>query len=197
MIENLIEQLFRLLFEIPAILLAIGIHEYFHGITARRFGDETAAEIGELNINPFPRIDLLGFIMFIWFRFGWTKEMPVDFRNIREPNARVKAVIVLLSGMVGNFLLAVFFILMLKLKKPAPESYLFNFIGYSIVLNFNMVIVNLLPFLPLDGGRIVALFNPRYERYTFVGAVAIIIFAFSNLSMFVQSITHSIFNLFI
>ncbi len=197
MIENLIDYLIRLLYEVPAILLAIGIHEYAHGLTARSLGDDTASEMGLVNINPFPKIDLLGFLMFIWFRFGWTKAVPIDFRNIQGPNQKLKSVMVLLSGMAGNLLLALFFILLLQLKKPPPESYLFNFIGYSIVINFNFVIVNLLPLLPMDAGRIIALFHPRYERYAFVCAMAIIFFAFTNFSMVIQSVTHSIFKLFI
>ena len=98
--------------------------------------------------------------------------------------------------MAGNLLFALFLILFLQLKKPAPESYLFNFIGYSIIINFNMVIVNCLPLLPMDGGRIVALFHPRYERYAFVGAMALVLFAFTNLSVIIQTVTNSIFKLF-
>jgi Zn-dependent protease len=196
MVENLIDYLIRLLYEVPAILIAIGIHEYAHAMTARSLGDETASEMGLANFNPFPKIDLLGFLMFLWFRFGWTKAVPIDFRNLKGPNKRLKSILVLLSGMAGNFLLALFLVLFLQLKKPAPESYLFNLIGYSIIINFNMVIVNALPLLPMDAGRIIALFYPRYERYAFVCAMLLVLFAFTNLSLIIQTVTNSIFKLF-
>jgi Zn-dependent protease len=195
MIENIIEELSRLLYEVPAILLAIGIHEYFHGFMADRLGDDTAKEMNLLNINPLPRIDLVGFLMFIWFKYGWTKSMPVDFRKLGP--SRLRAVAVILAGIAGNFLLAVFFILLLKLKKPVPESFFFNFIGYSIVLNFNMVLINLLPVLPMDGGRLVALFYPKYEKYEFPGAMFVILLSFTVFSQFIYTLSRSIFNMFI
>jgi Zn-dependent protease len=194
-VERIIEDLSRFLYEIPAILLAISIHEYCHGIVARRFGDDTASEMRQLTPNPLPRIDLVGFLMFLWFRYGWARDIPVDYRKLGP--SRWKALGVIAAGIAGNFLLSVFFIFLLKLKKPVPESYFFNFIGYSIVLNFNMVLINLLPVLPLDGGKVVRLYWPDYERFVFPGVVFVVLLSLTGFSKWVQHLSSTIFGWFI
>ena len=195
MLGRIIEEFSSLLYVIPAILLAMSVHEYSHGFVAYKLGDITPKKLGHLNFNPFQHFDLVGFLMLIWFRMGWTKMTPVDFRNVGY--SKWKSIAIILSGMLGNFFLAIIFILLLELKKPVPESYLFNFIGYSIVLNFNFVLFNLLPLPPLDGGKIVGLFFKKYNKYEFIGVVLIIIFLFSKYSAFLQVMSNQIFNLFI
>lgn len=194
MVENIILDLSRLLYEIPAVLLAIGIHEYFHALAASRLGDTTAQEMGLLNINPFPRLELFGFLMFIWFNYGWTKDTPVDDRRLGP--SRLKSAIVILAGIGGNILLALSFLLVLLLKKPAPESYFYNFIGHSIVVNFNMVLINLLPIMPLDGGKLLSLYVPGYRRFVFPGALALFLVSLTDFSRGVQGLSHSILSLF-
>jgi len=192
---RIIEEFSSLLYVIPAILLAMSVHEYSHSFVAYKLGDITPKKLGYLNFNPFQNFDLVGFLMLIWFRMGWTKMTPVDFRNVGY--SKWKSIVIILSGMLGNFSLAIIFIFLLELKKPVPESYLFNFIGYSIVLNFNFVLFNLLPLPPLDGGKIVGLFFKKYNKYEFISILLIIIFLFSKYSEFLQVLSNQIFNLFI
>lgn len=195
MLGHIIEEFSSLLYVIPAIFLAMGVHEYFHGFVAYKLGDITPKKLGYLNLNPFQHFDLIGFLMLIWFKMGWTKMAPIDYRNVGY--SKWKSIAIILSGILGNFSLAIVFILLLELKKPAPESYLFNFIGYSIVLNFNLVLFNLLPLPPLDGGKIVGLFFKKYNKYEFISVLLIIIFLFSKYSEFLQVMSNQIFNLFI
>lgn len=191
-VEKALLDLSRLLYEVPAVLLAIGIHEYFHAMAAFRLGDPTAQEMGLLNINPFPRIDPLGLLMFLWFNYGWTKDTPVDHRRL---GSRGRSVAVLAAGAVGNVALVALFLLVLLLKKPEPEGYMYNFVGHSIVVNLNMALVNLLPLPPMDGGRVAALFWPPYGRWVFPGAVLLALVSLTEFSRMVQGISYALLRL--
>lgn len=192
MIENVLLDLSRLLYEIPAVLLAIGVHEYFHALAAVRLGDPTPQEFGLLNINPFPRIDPVGLLMFVWFNYGWTKDTPVDHRRL---GSAWRSMLVLAAGIVGNFALVGLFLLVLLLKKPVPEGYVYNFVGHSIVVNLNMALVNLLPLPPLDAGRAVAYWWPRYGRWVFPGAVLLALVSLTEFSRLVQRVSYTLLRL--
>lgn len=194
MIEKILIDFTRLLYEIPAVLLAIGIHEYFHAFVAVKMGDDTPLKMGMVNINPFPRLDLVGFLMFIWFNYGWTRDTPIDYRRF---SSVWKSIFVSLAGIMGNIILGVGFLLFLFLKKPSPESFFYNFVGHSIVVNFNMALINFLPVPPLDGGKIVGLFIPQYLKFTFIGAIIIFFISLTDFSRFVQSLSYSILRVFI
>lgn len=195
MIISLISELEKFLYAVPAILLAVTIHEYSHGLVARHLGDDTAHDMGLLKLNPFLHLDPLGFILFLWFRLGWSRSLPVDFRKLG--GNRIYSIIVLLAGIGGNLLLALFFILLLKLKNPMPEHYVDSFLWYSVVLNINMAVLNLLPVLPLDGGRILRLYVRGYEKYEFLGAMLIMVFIISRYSLWIEKFSKAVFNLFV
>src|SRR5213083_3669644 len=77
--------LLRLVLQLPALLVAVTVHELAHALVADRLGDPTARTLGRLTLNPLPHIDPLGALAFILAGFGWAKPVPVSARNLRHP----------------------------------------------------------------------------------------------------------------
>ncbi len=109
-IENLPMKLFQLAIYIPAIMLAMVLHEIAHGYVAYRCGDETAKLDGRLSLNPLRHIDPLGALFLLIFRVGWAKPVPINLRRLRKPLR--DSTFVALAGVTVNFLLFVFFTVM-------------------------------------------------------------------------------------
>ena len=100
-----------LLYQIPAILIALTLHELSHGYVAYRCGDPTAQMMGRLSFNPLKHLDPIGTLCMIFFKFGWAKPVPVNPRNFRH--FRRDDLLVSLAGITMNFCL--FFMTMLLL----------------------------------------------------------------------------------
>ena len=75
----------RLILQIPALLVAVTVHELAHAVVADRLGDPTARRLGRLTLNPLPHIDPVGAIAFVLAGFGWAKPVPVNAQNLRHP----------------------------------------------------------------------------------------------------------------
>ena len=75
----------RLILQIPALLVAVTVHELAHGLVAERLGDPTARLRGRITLNPLPHIDPLGALAFVLAGFGWAKPVPVNANNLRHP----------------------------------------------------------------------------------------------------------------
>lgn len=166
---------------VPA-LLGIILHEVAHGWAARRCGDETAAQMGRLTLNPVAHIDPMGLAVFGLtsltgsFVFGWAKPVPVDPRNFRAP--RRDMALVSLAGPATNFLLAVFFGLCLfalvhffpyqNWRDDPVYIFALSSCQAGIVINFGLGWLNLVPIPPLDGSKILAYFLPADLAYKFL-----------------------------
>ena len=158
------------------ILFAIVVHEVSHGWVAKKLGDNTAYMLGRLTLNPFKHIDPVGTILvpllmliFFKFAFGWAKPVPVDWRNLRNP--RRDMVLVAAAGPFSNLLMAIGWGLIIHLAALLPNGLLmikepFIFMGaIGIFANVILMVFNLLPIPPLDGGRVaVGLLPPRYSH---------------------------------
>lgn len=163
------------------VLFAISLHEVAHGWVASFFGDQTARLSGRLTLNPIKHIDPIGTILVPMlmltvsnFIFGWAKPVPVDPRNLNHP--RRDMAIVALAGPVANFLMALLWALMAKLGLyfvhagnawfGLPLVYMG---GAGIMINVVLMVLNLLPLPPLDGGKV--LFNLLPGRAAYYAAL--------------------------
>jgi len=155
---------FLMVVAIPA-LFAITVHEAAHGWIAKRLGDPTAMMMGRLTLNPIKHIDPIGTILVpiatFWlsgFLFGWAKPVPVTWENLRRPKRDMALVAV--AGPSANLLMAIGWAIVMKIGLlflpgsgyvAIPLVYI-SFMG--ILINCVLMIFNLLPLPPLDGGRI-------------------------------------------
>ncbi len=176
MIElNLIQ---KIIVCVPPILLAVTLHEVAHGWMAKMYGDRTAEMLGRLSLNPIKHIDPIGTVLLpafmaitTGFIFGWAKPVPVAFNNLRNPKKDMAKVA--LAGPGANLIMMILWVIFLKvaLLLPATMSGLSIPLLYmacvGVYINCILMVLNLLPLPPLDGGRILASYLPRPLAYKF------------------------------
>ena len=148
------------------VLLAITVHEAAHGYAARHYGDRTAEMMGRLTLNPIKHIDPIGtvvvpLVMFLFtpFLFGWAKPVPVNTRNFQ--NVRIGMRMVAVAGPLSNLAMAFGWALAMVVSQWVPEYFqepLATMSRYGIIINAVLFVLNMLPILPLDGGRFVDTF---------------------------------------
>jgi Zn-dependent protease len=154
------------------VLFAITLHEAAHGYVARYFGDMTAYQQGRISLNPLVHIDpvgtiLLPILMYILshgsFLFGWAKPVPVNFGALRHPKQDM--LWVALAGPAANLIMALFWGIWIKIALMSPESYFANplmeMAQLGVKINVVLMVLNLLPLPPLDGGRIAVSLLPH------------------------------------
>jgi Zn-dependent protease len=154
----------RLILMVPALLLAVTVHEVAHGWVADRLGDPTARLAGRLTLNPLPHIDPLGALAFVLAGFGWARPVPVNARNLRRPLRDMACVAA--AGPVSNFLVAFAGLLALILVRhglsaPFLAAPVEGMLRYVYLFNLGLGIFNLIPLPPLDGGHFLPYFFPR------------------------------------
>lgn len=140
---------------IPAILIALTIHEFAHGYIAWLKGDNTAKSEGRLSFNPIDHLDVFGTLMLLFGPFGWAKPVPINPRNLDNPKRDI--IYVSLAGPVSNIILALIFGYTLRFfysEIMAFSPYLFLFFQISIVMNLGLSFFNLIPIPPLDGSNV-------------------------------------------
>ena len=169
------------------VLAAIILHEIAHGVVAYRLGDPTAARMGRLTLNPLPHIDPVGTVLLPLllvaahapFLFGYARPVPVNFANLRRPKRDM--ICVAAAGPLMNIILAVasavLFKQLLQLRLPAEGAWSGFVIAAltpiammarnSVIINVVLAVFNLLPILPLDGGRVLAGLLPRAQAIAF------------------------------
>lgn len=146
-----------------ALLFAITIHEFFHGFTAYKLGDDTAERMGRLTLNPIAHLDLFGSLMLFLVGFGWAKPVPVDIYRLKKGNLGL--FIVSSAGIIANLICAVLFIVLLKFFLGAGYSeanLLIKFLAFLIYINLSLFIFNLIPVYPLDGYNILESISPKF-----------------------------------
>lgn len=150
---------------IPAILLALTVHEFAHGWTAFRLGDPTARNAGRLTLNPVAHLDIFGALMLLWGPFGWAKPVPVNGYYFKKPKRDI--LLVSAAGPVSNILLAVFLGYIHRLLMAAFPAFLNSvphlqqFFLLSILINLGISFFNFLPIPPLDGSKILLSMLPN------------------------------------
>jgi Zn-dependent protease len=179
------------------VLFAITVHEVAHGWMARRLGDPTAMMLGRLTLNPVKHIDPIGTVLLpgllLWlggFVFGWAKPVPVTWQNLRSPKRDMAWVA--LAGPTANLLMGLGWALVAKvglLLVPVSEAaglplVLMGVAG--IFINTILMVLNLLPLPPLDGGRVLTGMLPgpmaaRFARIEPFGLVILVVLLFSGI----------------
>lgn len=161
-----------LIYGLP-LLLAIPLHEAAHGWAAWKLGDPTAKMMGRVTFNPIKHIDPVGTIALpallilsgIPFVFGWAKPVPVNFGLLHKP--RRDSALVAAAGPAVNIVLAVISVLALRLLfddasfMRVDSPWWAKMLVFSMFLNLALAIFNLMPILPMDGGRILASLLPQ------------------------------------
>jgi Zn-dependent protease len=191
---NLISTLF--VFVIP-VIFAVTVHEVAHGWVASRLGDQTAKSIGRLTLNPIKHIDPVGTIVVpaimyfaSGFIFGWAKPVPVNWRNLGHP--RRDMAIVAIAGPAANFLMLLFWAMSAKVitlfgnEPNYLAQLLFIMCNIGITINIVLMILNLFPILPLDGGRVLMAMLPRnlaisFSRLEPYGLIILVVLLFSGI----------------
>ena len=177
--DNLIQTL--AIYAIP-VLLAITLHEAAHGYVARHFGDPTAYLAGRISLNPLRHVDPVGTILVPGailvaskliggsaMLFGWAKPVPVDFARLRHPKQDMLWVAA--AGPGTNLLMAFGWAALLKATIAMEPGLLSAFLAGNaragIEINAVLMLLNLLPIPPLDGGRIAVSLLPHRLAWQF------------------------------
>nr|WP_315400428.1 site-2 protease family protein [uncultured Duganella sp.] len=180
------------------VLFAISLHEAAHGYVARYFGDPTAAELGRLSINPVRHIDPFGTILLPLIlsllhlpALGYAKPVPVDYSRLRNP--RKQMAFVAAAGPGANFAMGlawtVLGVVLTMVFHMDRSDFFVKMVEAGILVNSAMMVFNLIPLPPLDGGRIVTGLLPlalarkyarieRYGVYVFIGLIVLMQFGF-------------------
>ena len=164
------------------VLLAITLHEAAHGYVARHFGDPTADQAGRLTLNPLRHIDPVGTLLVPasilalsslfgagGILFGWAKPVPVNFSRLRNPKADMLWVAA--AGPFTNLIMALGWAILFRIALVGePGAYtlpLLKMADAGMQINAVLMVLNLLPLPPLDGGRIAVSLLPHHLAWRF------------------------------
>ncbi len=189
----MLDEIKMLVFTLPAIIIGLSFHEFAHSYVAYKFGDDSQVENGRLTINPLKHIDPIGFIMIIFFHFGWAKPVVYDANNIEKK--KLGRIVIALAGPFTNLVFGIVFALIcgklatniefiMKIQGKSIEHFVFYLVLYISIINFGLGIFNLLPIAPLDGSHIVSVLfklSPEQEyKFQRVGMPILLILIFSD-----------------
>jgi Zn-dependent protease len=175
-------------------IFAITVHEAAHGYVARHFGDMTAHNLGRISLNPIRHIDPVGTVLipsltmyFGGIFFGWAKPVPVNFMKLHHPKRDMLWVAA--AGPGANLVMAFFWALVIKLAVPIAGSFAMPLAlmgAAGIFTNTILMVLNLLPLPPLDGGRIAVSLLPnnlamKYAQVERYGFIILIILLFTHI----------------
>lgn len=157
------------------VIFAITVHEAAHGYAARHFGDMTAAAAGRISLNPLRHIDPVGTLLIPGLTlliggilFGWAKPVPVNFGRLRHPKRDMLWVAA--AGPGSNLVMALLWALAIKVSVFLPQyaALPLALMGAAgIMINTVLMVLNLFPLPPLDGGRIAVSLLPHRLAWKF------------------------------
>ncbi len=193
----------QMLASLPAIIIAMAIHEYAHARVAYMLGDDTPLRMGRLTLNPLAHIDPLGLIALFIAHFGWAKPVsinPYNFKDYRRDN-----ILVSIAGPAANLLIAFFALVVLNSLHKAGLSLskgTVTVIYLIVIYNINFAIFNMLPIPPLDGSHLITSFLPyrwmaileQYHMYSFI--ILLIVINSPLLSMVLVPLQRTIYSFF-
>ena len=140
------------IFTLSIFLLSLSVHEYAHGWVAYKCGDDTAARMGRLTLNPIAHISFIGtIIMPLVVHFGWAKPVPVNFAVL----SKRQIFLVAAAGPASNLLLVVALTMSFHVFRLEASPFLGDFVLRAILINTILAVFNLIPIPPLDGSKMV------------------------------------------
>jgi Zn-dependent protease len=160
---------------VPPVLLGITVHEVAHGWVASKLGDKTAKMMGRLTLNPLKHVDPVGTILIpglllllqAGFIFGYARPVPIAWRNLGQPKRDMA--IVAAAGPLANLFMALAWALLVHaglLMGETGTALLYMGVA-GIFINTVLMVLNLLPLPPLDGGRVMTSLLPGPLAYRF------------------------------
>lgn len=185
------------------LIFAITLHEAAHAYMAHRYGDDTAKHLGRLSLNPIVHIDLIGTVIFPLvsiilsvitmnpFIFGWARPVPINFSRLHNPKRNLFWIAC--AGPLANLIQALIWALVFKLSLSL-KSYFGQPLGLmanaGITLNIGLMLLNLMPILPLDGGRMLFSILPnkqamKYAKIEPYGMMILILLFFTGIFTYI------------
>lgn len=155
-----------MIFRIPALLLALTIHEFAHAFVSHKLGDPTPKRQGRLTLNPLAHVDPFGLIMLWLFRFGWGRPVEIDASYYRD--RRKGTILVSFAGPLSNMITA-FVIAWLQVLAllTTQNQFIFSLLSTAFSFNIFLAVFNLIPIPPLDGSKILAGLLPGRLSYQY------------------------------
>ena len=160
------------------IIFAVTLHEAAHGYAARHFGDPTAWQLGRISLNPIRHIDPVGTILVPalillvssgGMLFGWAKPVPVNFSRLRRPKQDMLWVAA--AGPGANLVMGLLWAVLLRVVSANGAGIyteaLLEMSRVGILINGVLMMLDLVPLPPLDGGRIAVSLLPHRAAYRF------------------------------
>lgn len=196
----------NLIYTIPAVLIAIVLHEWAHGFISYKLGDPSPKVEGRLSLNPLKHLDPVGTLCLLFFRFGWAKPVQVNPNYYKD--RKMGMMWTALAGPIMNFIISFLTILIVIIILKLFPNFILTDLGYYVYnvllvtsfLSISLGVFNLIPIPPLDGSKILFAILPedmyfayiKYERY---GMILLVILLYSGIfSMILSPLTTGIYN---
>lgn len=196
----------NLIYTIPAVLIAIVLHEWAHGFISYKLGDPSPKAEGRLSLNPLKHLDPVGTLCLLFFRFGWAKPVQVNPNYYKD--RKMGMMWTALAGPIMNFIISFMTILIVIIILKLFPNFILTDLGYYVYnvllvtsfLSISLGVFNLIPIPPLDGSKILFAILPedmyfaymKYERY---GMILLVILLYSGIfSMILSPLTTGIYN---
>ncbi|KGN01991.1 peptidase [Clostridium novyi A str. 4570] len=163
--QSFLQSVLNIILMIPSILIAFTFHEYAHALVAYKLGDDTPKHQGRLSLNPLVHIDIIGFLMLLFLKFGWAKPVetnPRAFKNYYKDDLKVS-----IAGVIGNLVAALLASIILAgliiiNNKSDSMVIILNMVICVIETNCLLVFLNLLPIPGFDGFHVLRDLFPKF-----------------------------------